>query len=388
VGLPIVSPGANVLLLVTEDWFVVSHFLPLLRALAGSGYAVSVATNVHGHRDVIESTGARVFDFDFARGNRSARREASLAIRLRRLIATTKPDVVHAIALKPIVLAALLFPTLRLRMLVLHLTGLGYTGSARSSRYAVIRSAVLRLISVVLRSRRTHLIVENRHDLGLLNKLGHIPESRVTILGGAGVNPDIFQSAPLPEQPPVQIGYVGRMIWSKGVDILVAAHEKLLRQGYEIELHLCGETDTDNPKAEATDTLQAWSHRSKVHWHGRIGNVSSFWPQMSIAVVPSRGGEGLPRSLLEAAACGRPLIVSDVPGCRDFVRHEVEGLVVRPQDIEDLATAIARLVNDRALAERLGTAARQRVLSGYTERHIETAIAGLYARLAPKACTE
>lgn len=382
------SRRTKVLLLVTEDWFVASHFIPILRVLVDAGYSVSVATRVHMHRRTIESMGARVIDFDFARSNKKTLHDASIAMRLRKLVSDAQPDIIHAIALKPIALISVLFLALQARNVVLHLTGLGYAGSVKSSRYVLARGAVLRLISLVLRSSRTRLIVENQHDLGLLNELGRIPDDRIIVLGGAGVNPDTYQPSALPDETPLRIGYVGRMIWSKGVDILVAAHEQLLRQGHSIELHLCGAPDNENPQAEAATTLQAWSHRASVRWHGPVSNVSTFWHRMSIAVVPSRGGEGLPRSLLEAAACGRPVITSDVPGCRDFVRHETEGLLVPPNDTEALASAIARLANDMELAQRLGTAARQRVLSGYTERHVETAVRGLYAQLAPQAHTE
>lgn len=381
------SSSATVLVLATEDWFVASHFLPLLRSLVNSGYDVRVATNVHTHRSVIESTGARVVDFAFERSNTQPLRDAAIAARLKRLISTLQPDVVHAIALKPITLVSGLFLALRAKKVVLHLTGLGYAGTTRSRRYRLIQGAVLRLLALALRSKRTHLIVENRHDLNRVNALTHIPAERVTILGGAGVNPDIFRPAPLPDATPTQIGYVGRMVWSKGVDTLIAAHEKLMRAGHRAELHLCGVPDAENPQAETFSTLQAWSNRSNVRWYGSVTNISSFWRGMSVAVVPSRGGEGLPRALLEAAACGRPLIVSDVPGCNDFVRHEIEGLIVPPEDIDALASAVARLANDRELAERLGAAARQRVLSGYTERHVETAIRELYARLAPQPRT-
>jgi glycosyltransferase involved in cell wall biosynthesis len=171
------------------------------------------------------------------------------------------------------------------------------------------------------------------------------------------------------------------MIWWKGVDVLMAAHQLLSARGNPVQLSLYGDADPLTHRAISRETLLEWGSRPHVTWHGSTSDVRAVWRDHDIAVIPSRRREGLPRTLLEAAACGRPVIVTDVPGSRHFVRDGVEGLIVPPEDPAALADAIARLASDPALRQRMGTAARDRILSGFTETHVMNAVAQTYENL-------
>lgn len=371
----------KILVLVTEDWFAASHFIPTIEALCATGADVAIATRISTKRAQLEAAGARVIPFDFSRGPVAPLRDARVAWRLRDLIRQERPDAIHAISLKPIALVAGIRPTLPSHVLGIHLTGVGFAGTARSSRIGLFYRAVLRMVVLELRREKTHLFVENPDDPAQLAERGHFPDDRVTILGGAGVNPHAFGHTPLPLQDPMRAGFVGRMVWTKGVDLLIEAHEKLAKDGIPLCVDLCGTPDPENPRAISEATLTEWDARSGVSWKGRIEDIAGFWKSADICVVPSRGGEGLPRALLEAAACGRPIITTDVPGCRYFVRNGIEGLIVPPDDADALAAALAQLINDPELAQRMGNAARQRVLSGFTESHVRAAIQTTYERL-------
>lgn len=371
----------KILVLITEDWFAVSHFIPTIKALCATGADVAVATRIHNKRAELEATGARIIPFDFERGPVAPLREARAAWKLGNVIWREKPDAIHAISLKPIALIAGIRRIVPGHVLGIHLTGVGFAGTDRSSRIGLIYRTVLRMVVRELQREGTRLFVENPDDSARLAQIGTLPDHRVTILGGAGVNPDIYDYSPLPAQNPMRAGFVGRMVWTKGVDLLIKAHERLRSQGIPVCVDLCGTPDPENPRAISEETLKAWSAGSGVSWHGRVEDIGGFWKSTDICVVPSRGGEGLPRALLEAAACGRPIITTDVPGCRYFVRDGVEGLIVPPDDVDALAAALGQLVVHPELAQRMGNAARQRLLSGFTESHVMTSVQSAYEHL-------
>ncbi len=376
---------AKILVLITEDWFAVSHFIPAIEALVATGAEVKVATRVNQKHDQIEASGARVIPFDYSRGPIRPLQEARVALRMRALIAQERPDAVHAISLKPIALIAGLRRLVPRHVLGIHLTGVGLAGTATEGRTGFVYQNVLKLVVGALqqptRQGIAHLFVENPDDRARLGELGEFSDDRVTILGGAGVDPDHFAESPLPGLTPARVGFVGRMVWTKGVDLLVEAYDRLAAEGHVFKLDLCGTPDPENPRAVSQATLDDWSSRANLNWNGRVDDISGFWKNTDICVVPSRGGEGLPRALLEAAACGRPIVTTDVPGCRYFVRDGVEGLIVPPDDAEALTAAIRQLITDRGIARRMGKAARARLLSGFTEGHLRTAICDKYREL-------
>ena len=180
---------------------------------------------------------------------------------------------------------------------------------------------------------------------------------------------------------PVRLAFVGRLVWSKGVDVLIESLDLLKSDGLPVRLDLYGAPDVDNPRSLSVELLDEWGRRDDVVWHGRSENVLEVWHDADIALVPSRGGEGMPRAMLEAASCARPLIVTDVPGCRHFVRDGEEGFVVPPEDPPALAGAIAKLAANEELRLKMGQVARQRVQDGFTERHVIEAVARVYDKL-------
>lgn len=371
-------PFRKILVCATEDWFVLSHFRPLLRAFHRLADDVVVATRDNGRLAEIATLGATVRPFDFARKATAPGTILTTARRLSTLIAAERPDAVHLIALKPIVLGALALrrhPAVRVGI---HLTGLGHLAVTQRPAGRVMRAGSLALMRSLLRRDNAWLFVENEDDLRFA---GATALDHATVLGGAGIDPDHF--APLPQRDgPASVAFVGRMIRSKGVDVLVEAARLLRASGSPVHVKLYGGIDTDNPEAYSRDEIEQWQRDGLASHAGRIDDVRMVWRDADVAVVPSRGGEGLPRSVLEAAACSRAMIVTDVPGCRRFVRDGIDGLVVPPDDAPALAAALARLMGSTSLRTTLGKAARRRVLDGFTEVDIEVALDGAYRRLA------
>lgn len=373
----------RILVLVTEDWFALSHFRPLIQTLTTLAREVVVATRSSGRLDEIRALGVRVIPFDLERARLNPLRQAGVALRLGRLIRTERPDVVHVVAMQPMVIAALALEFVRPRpKVVMHLTGLGFLGISPSPAARIIRPIGMRALDRALRRPDSHLLTENPEDAADLAASGVGFGDRVTILGGAGLDPALFPALPPPANPVPVAAFVGRMIRPKGVTHLVAAKALLDRRGVPLSLRLYGKADRDNPEAIAASELEAWSRRPGVTWAGHVDDISEVWRGADIAVLPAITREGLPRSLLEAAASARPLIVTDVPGCRHFVRNGIDGLIVPPEDPTALADALAVLASDVDRRHRMGLAARERLLSGFTVEHVTAGIRSAYTRLA------
>jgi glycosyltransferase involved in cell wall biosynthesis len=376
---PATSRPRRIAFVVTEDWFFASHFLPMARAARELGLDVAVIARVRGHRAAIEAAGARVIPFEAERRSLNPMAAGYSAGRLAAILKSWRPDVVHCIALRPILIggAAALMAGIPRR--VYALTGLGFLGARQDFVGRGARMAVRTLVRG-LETKRTHYLFENPDDAALVG-LDPGDSARVTILGGAGVDADSLRPQPLPPQPPLKIAVVARMLWSKGIDTAVAAVKMARGRGAAVELSLYGAPDPSNPKSIPEDKLRAWSGEPGVAWHGRTEDVAGALAAHHVGCLPSRGGEGLPRTLLEGGACGRVLVTTDVPGCRRLVRDGVEGFVVPPDDPEALSQAFERLAADAGLVARMGAAARRRVLDGFTERDVMEAAKRVWAAM-------
>jgi glycosyltransferase involved in cell wall biosynthesis len=371
---------AKILFIATEDWFFVSHFLPMARAAREMGMDVAVVARDNGRSAPILALGARFIPLQAERRSLSPVGLIRQIFTLIGIFKAEKPDIVHCIALKPIGLAGLAARLANVPAQVFALTGLGFLGARQDKRGEVARALVRLALRYGLETPRTRYLFENADDPALLG-LDPADTGKVTIVGGAGIDPLVFMPTPMPPRPPLKIAVVARMLWSKGVDTVVDSVTAAQMAGCNVQLSLYGQPDPSNPKSIPIGTLMAWSKRPGITWHGPTGDVDSVWRTHHVAALASRGGEGLPRTLLEAAACGRPLLTTNVPGCRSFVRDGVDGFVVPPDDVGALTKAIVALFRSPALTDRMGRSARERVLDGYTERDVMESVKQLYASL-------
>jgi glycosyltransferase involved in cell wall biosynthesis len=370
----------SLIFIVTEDWFFASHFLPMLRAAREAGFAPAVICRVDRHREAIEAEGARVIPLDADRGRREIGAALSTIRALTRILREEKPHIVHLIALWPILLGGIAAIFAGVRRRVYAVTGLGFLGASRALPARAARFAARLLLRGPLDGKGVRFLLENPDDAKLLG-LDPVTAKRLVIVGGAGVDPTLYAPNPLPPSPPLRIAVIARMLWSKGIDVAVEAAKRARAGGAAIELSLYGGPDPTNPRTIPNATLEAWGREPGIAWHGRTNDAAAVWRDHHVCCLPSRGGEGLPRTLLEGASCGRAVLTSDVPGCRALVRDGIEGLLVPAGDAEALARAMAELARDPRRVARMGEAARARVLSGFTERHVMDAVAGMYREL-------
>lgn len=224
------------------------------------------------------------------------------------------------------------------------------------------------MLRAALDKPRSVLVVENVWDRAWVEGDRPLPEKRVVLMPGAGVETNLYHVTREPASPPIVVGVVSRLIRSKGIDLAVAAIKQLRAKGLDIALRIAGDSDPENPEFVREDELAQWRATPGVELVGRISDVSTFWAGVHIACVPSRGGEGLPRSLLEAAACARPIVTTDAPGCGDFT-GDAAGIITPREDIGALVAALEKLATDATLRQRLGGRARARIEAGYTVQH-------------------
>jgi len=376
--------AAKVVVACTEDWFTLSHFKPLLSRLRTIAREVVVVTRSSGRMAEIEALGCRTIDLDYNRSSMNPLREARTVRRLAAILAAEAPDVLHLIAMKPIVLGGLATALRQPPHTVIHMTGLGFLAISDTVKARAARAAALGVMRAVMRRPSSWLLVENPEDLAFLRAGGVKGGDSYTMLGGAGIDPEAFPAqAPGVNAVPIA-AYVARMIRPKGVDVLMAAADLLAERGVPLTVALYGDTDDGNPEAIASATIQAWADGERRRYMGFTRDVAAVWREADIFVLPARSREGMPRALLEAASSARAVVVTDVPGCRHFVRDDIEGLVVPPGDAVALADALERLARDAPLRDRLGAAARAKVLGGYTEAHVQQGIEAAYRSMTAR----
>jgi len=375
----------KLLFFVTEDWFFVSHFLPMARAARQAGFDVAVATRVRNDAARLKGEGLKVIPLDVERGSLGPFEGIRNLARAIAIVRSERPNVVHCIALRSIVVGGLASKFSAGAALVLAPTGLGHFWVEQGLTARVLRGIVRSIVGSWLCGPNTHYLFENRDDP---REFGLDPDgAEVTIVGGAGVNPAQFPMLAPPPTPPLKVAVVARMIRPKGIAEAVEAARCARALGAPIELHLFGGLDPSNRRSIDESVLREWSAELGITWHGPTADVPRVWREHHIALFLSYYREGLPRTLVEAAAAGRPIVTTDVTGCRDVVRDGIEGILVAPGDIEAAGRALARLASDPALRARMGTAANRRFQERFTEAAVERVAGGLYhsLRIAARA---
>jgi len=372
--------GVKLLFLVTEDWYFCSHRLPIARAARDAGAEVIVATRADRHGDVIEREGFRLVALPWRRRSTNLWRELKTLAGLVRLYRRERPDIVHHVAIKPAVYGGVAAMLGGRPPQVIAIAGFGYVSSSTQLRARIIRPILRWVFRSILNRREAHMIVQNRADEAAAESSRLFDTERVHVIRGSGVDVERFRPAPDPGGV-VSAVLVARMLKSKGVVETVAASRLLRERGSDVRVVLVGTPDPDNPESIDNATLRAWNDEGVVEWRGHVDDVAAMWRDAHIALLPTTYHEGLPKTLLEAAACARPLIATDNPGCREVVMHEENGLVVPARDPGALADAIERLGADADMRRRMGESGRRIVEEDFAEEIVVRQTMALYTSM-------
>src|SRR5215471_14624495 len=352
------SAKPRLLYVVTEDWAFLSHRLPMARAAREGGFEVHVATRVSNGAAAIEAERFVLHPIPFARGSLSAVATLSTVAALRRVHRKVKPVLTHHVALQACVLG-MLASLGRPCACVNAFIGLGYLFTSGTGKARAVRTIVGSLLRFLVNRKNSIALVQNNDDMSALMSLG-IAKDRIALIPGSGVDVNRFTPLAEPVGAPT-FGFVGRLLDDKGIRTLVAAHRLLRRRIPDANLLIAGAPDPANPASVTETEARSWNDEVGITWLGHVTDIAAFWAKAHVAVLPSRR-EGFPLSLMEAAACGRALIASDAPGCRELVLHKQTGLLFPVDDAAALADAMARLTADQALRTRCAAAARKLVV--------------------------
>ncbi len=296
-------------------------------------------------------------------------RDLALCLQLTKAFNELRPTLLHNFTIKPVIWGSLAAWFAGVPFTVNAFTGLGATFQNRSLRSRVAKWVVTLLLQLVTRLPNTRFIFQNPEDQALIQRLTGLPGERTAIIPGSGVDTIRFHPAAVHPIPPVVL-FVGRLLRDKGI-LVFCEMAKLVRMTRpEVVFWIAGEADLGNPDSLSPAEIQALANANPwLHFLGHVEHMASLYPQVSLVVLPSRG-EGVPRSLVEAAACGKPLVATRVPGCQDIVEHGGNGLLVeRPGPLE-VKAAVLEILGDEAKAASFGKRGRQLVLDRFSEERV------------------
>jgi len=369
----------RLLFLVSEDWYFISHRLHLAKAAQAAGFDVAIATRIGLHGDLLKATGLHVFPLNLQRRSRNTMRELMAVREIIGIYRSFNPQIVHHVALKPAIYGSVAARIAGVPIVINALAGLGYVFSSRDFYARLLQPVVLAIFRSLFRGKHLKVIFQNADDREFMVRLGVVRDEQALLIRGVGVDIKMFFPE-MPEAGKAQVVFPARMLFDKGLREFVAAARLLQSEGSDARFILVGEPDEDNPASANTRTLNQWVAEGAVEWWGRRDDMPLVLRQATLVCLPSYR-EGLPKALLEAASSGKPIVATDVPGCREIVLPGVNGLLVPPRDSRALAIAIDRLLRDSEMRERFGRNGRQLVEEQFSDETIAAQTLRLYQEM-------
>jgi glycosyltransferase involved in cell wall biosynthesis len=354
------------ILFANTDWYLFNFRLSLARALRDAGYEVVFLSPPGEYGPQLAAQGFRWQAFPLSRRGMNPLRELLTILRLRRFYRTEQPDVVHHFTIKCVLYGSLAAHLAGIKQIINAITGLGYIFVSESGLARLLRPFVHIFYRLALRD--TEVIFQNQDDIDLFRQRRLLGNACVHLIRGSGVDTEVFTLSSEPSDDPV-VMMVGRFLWDKGVGEFVEAARILQQSGVAARFVLVGDTYPDNPGAVPPEQLRQWVQEGVVEWWGWHDDMLAMLPQAQVVCLPSYR-EGMPRSLAEAGACGRPVVTTDAPGCREIVQDGVNGFLVPVRDASALAEALRKLMVDPALRQQMGRRGRELVEAEFSVRRI------------------
>ncbi|TCK18108.1 glycosyltransferase involved in cell wall biosynthesis [Thiogranum longum] len=370
----------KLLLVVTEDKWVLTHRMPLIRAAIDHGFSVSVVTRITQYKEDIEKHGVEVIPVSVTRGGVNPFDEIRAIVELSSIYKRIKPDLVHHIGIKNILYGSIAARILKVPGIVNAFAGLGYIYSSEHWKARSIRPFLNMVLRLLHRGCKIRVIFQNPDDLNLMLNLGVVSSSQAVLIRSSGVDLERFSQTLEPRNNMTAV-MAGRLLWDKGVGVFAEAGKLLNNRNVNVRLQLVGEPDSQNPSSVNQKQLEQWQADGYLVWSGHSEDMPGIWANSNIGVLPSFYGEGVPKTLLEAGASGRPLIATDSPGCREIVRHDFNGVLIPERDPVALADAIERLVNDPELRKRMGDNSRKIVEDEFSDKLVASQTMELYREI-------
>ncbi|WP_180117729.1 glycosyltransferase family 4 protein [Acinetobacter sp. YH12096] len=346
--------------IVNVDWFFISHRLPIALEALTQGHEVHIFAKDTGRMSYLESLGLQVHSINLERGSINPFQTLKLLFDLKNKLKKIQPDVVHLVTIKPVLIGGLASILAKVPAIVYAISGLGFIFTNTMLKAKILRLGIIPLYRLALSAKNKTVIVQNLDDLRILRQYVSIPESQTVLIPGSGVNLEQFDFQPLPLKNKIVL-MACRLLADKGVYEFHKSAQLLKEKYSDVRFVLVGGIDPDNPASLTEQELNEWVQKGDLEWWGHQNNMSEVLSQATVVVLPSYR-EGMPKVLLEAQALGRPIVTTDVPGCREAIENGKTGFLAQVKDEHSLANAIEKMIindelclefsrNARALAE-------------------------------------
>ena len=372
--------NSRILLFANTGWYLYNYRRSMAEEIRRSGATLILVSPHDEYANALQREGFTWYRLDLSRRGMNPLKELATLIRLILLYRRVRPTLVHHFTIKPILYGSFAARFVGVPAVVNSITGLGYVFLRTGWRGRILRGLILPLFRFALGRTGTHSIFQNPQDRDLFVQRGLVREENTSLIRGSGVDTDYFKPTPEPDGPSVVV-MASRMLWDKGVDDLVAATRLLKEWGVPCSVRLVGAPDPGNPHSIPESELTAWDREGVIQWLGHREDMPNIYAQSHLVVLPTTYYEGLPRTLVEGAACGRPLVATDIPGCREIILHGENGFLVPPHDPIALAEAIRNLSSDPELRRKMGERSRMFVIEHFSSHIVNTETLGVYDAL-------
>ena len=361
-------PLKRLLFVVTEDWYFVSHRLYMATVAVKAGYKVALLSKTSKYQELIEESGIEVINWSLNRRSRNLISEFKAFREISAVIDRFKPDIVHSVALKPILYSALQLKRKGAYANIYALGGLGFIFSSSKVKAQILRFLLVVILRWVLAGERVRVILQNPDDFNLLLRLKVITNDKTRLIPGVGVDTILFSPSPKLHDKPIVL-LPARILWDKGIADFVEIANRMKSYEVNVRFVLVGDPDPHNPESVSILQLEEWIKKGVIEWWGHKEEMQNIYQQATIVCLPSYR-EGLPKSLLEAASCALPIVTYDVPGCREVVIDGINGFLIPLKDENSLLNAIKKLLDDASLCDKFGQAGRELVIRKFSQQKI------------------
>jgi glycosyltransferase involved in cell wall biosynthesis len=373
----------KVLLFANTEWYLYNFRLSLARALRDGGADVVLISPPGPYGKRLQAEGFRWISVEMNRRSLNPLREVMLLKRLLDIYRSEKPDIGHHFTIKCVVYGSFAARIAGIKRRINAVAGMGHVFTSNTVLAKVLRPFVRWLLKIALTGEDARLVLQNTDDCSLFEKQRLIAREHIRLIRGSGVDTARFRprAESQSHHQPLRVFFAARLLWDKGVREYAMAARLLKQRGYHVDFLLAGAPDFGNPAAVPQSLVDQWKEEGSLIPVGHVDNVLEWLHQVDIAVLPSFYREGVPRSLIEAAACELPIVTTDTPGCRDIVHHNVNGLLVPAKNAVALADAIQFLVDHPDERRRMGIAGRERVIREFDEGLVVRKTVAIYEEL-------
>ena len=351
----------KIIYFVSEDWVFLNHRLELIKKIKATGFKVILITKITDFKKEIEKHNVKVIGLKAERGSLNIRKSAKDIYKIFKIYQKEKPDIVHHFGIRQVVHGNIAAKLAKVKKSFNSIIGLG---SIFISSHFLKRFFIKNILRFSLFLKKSYVFVQNKDDLEFFKKNKLTYSKELFLVTASGIDTKKFITNKEPRGKIIFL-FASRLIKDKGILELINAIKKLKLKKNNFEVFIAGSPDSQNPSSITSQQLESWESLNYIKYLGQVKDMVALYKKIHVAILPSYR-EGLPKGLLEAASCGKPIITTDVPGCREIVINEINGILVPPKDINALINAMKKLINNKKLRKSMGNKGREIIKKNFS----------------------